>query len=115
MMKEFDDLPIEVCPKCNKRMHVVGKWCPCEDKEYLPTSQRDEPVDGFEKWFKSQEEQELTPHEWVQVAWQESAKQERKRIIGMIKEIPCDGDKQSYSYCCVNGFKKLADRIDKGE
>ncbi len=32
-------------------------------------------MEKFKKWFKSQEERELTPHEWVQEAWQEATRQ----------------------------------------
>ena len=83
------------------------------DGKMQPGYGKGEMMDKFEQWFKSQEERELTPHEWVQEAWQEATKQrdaqyelmaehtalsiredaiigERKRIVGIIPTNWCD-------------------------
>ena len=37
-------------------------------------------MDEFEKWFKSQEERELTPFEWLELSWKEATKQKDVEI-----------------------------------
>ncbi len=94
-------------------------------------------MEKFERWFKSQEERELTPHEWVQEAWQEATKQrdaqyelmaghtklsiredavigERKRIVDDLREWAKDPDLKRMAVYFVPSFVlKIANRIER--
>ncbi len=52
-MDDLEGIPIEVCPKCKKRLHINGKWCPCEDKN---TDVTDE--ESLSHWVESIKAQE---------------------------------------------------------
>ena len=72
-----------------------------------------ETMKKFLKWLKSKEDEEHTPIEWVELAWQESAKQagikEHKKLIDEIRDMAKDSDLVSWQNDC----KRIADRLER--
>ena len=84
-MDEFDDVPIGVCPKCKKRIHVVGKWCPCEDEKDAEIKHLKTIIENLDMSVASFVEANV-----------EIDKKECKRIVTMLRELAHERLQKSY-------------------